>query len=99
MARRKRLSPPGFLSRQLQYAQQPRRFREQVPAKLQWIFATGNRQLVQETLREKRILRESHRTPVRGGNVHIGWMIIDMEIRDSVLEIDNAFHAGAIHAV
>ncbi len=99
MAGRKRLAPTGFLSRQFQHAEQARRFREQAPAKLERILAAGDGQFVQEALGEERVLRESDRTPVGGGDVDIGRMIIDMEIRDGVFQIDDAFHAGAIHAV
>src|ERR1700733_521813 len=70
-----------------------------MPSKLERIFAAGDSQFIQETLGEESVLRESHRTPIRSRNVDIGRMIIDMEIRNVVFQVDDAFHAGAIHSV
>ena len=58
-ARGQRLTPPGPLRYEVQYAQHARLVREEFPAQLDWIPAGSGGQFVDEALQDKDVLRRA----------------------------------------
>ena len=93
------LAPARLVGRQLQHRRVARRVFEPLQSKRQRVLLRGRGQFVDEALREKRVVRMAHRTPVAHGHAGLGGHVAHVLVQKAVGQVEQALGRGFVGRV